>query len=117
MKDHDGMTDKANRNAEWLWRTSVLIIMGILAFFLRDVYYQQKDFNDAVAKRVAALELRMAETQGNRFTSGDWVTAKGNIDGSIQSLTVRIQRVEDAVVGINGTLTRIDGKLDKVLNY
>jgi hypothetical protein len=115
MKEHAEMTDKTNRGAEWLWRMSLLLVLGILGFFLRDVYYQQREFNDGVQKRVAALELKMAETAGNRFTSGDWVTAKGNIDGSIQSLQVRIQRVEDAVVGINATLTKIDNKLDRVL--
>lgn len=111
------MTEKTNRNAEWLWRTAVLIIMGILAFFLRDVYYQQKEFNDGVSKRLISVELRLAETQGTRFTSSDWMVAKGSIDGSLQSLTVRIQRVEDAVVGINTTLTKIDNKLDKALTY
>lgn len=118
MKAHgDDMTDKTNRGAEWVWRTAVIVILGTLGFFLRDIYYQQKEFNDGIQKRVAQMELWKAETQGNRFTSTDWTTAKGNIDGSIQSLQVRIQRVEDAVVGINSSLTKIDAKLDKALSY
>ena len=109
------MSEKTMRNAEWLWRTAVLVGLGAMGFFMRDIYREQIAFNMRVESRISAIELKQAETVGNRFTSGDWVVAKGNIDTSLNQIDKRVTRNEDTLTSIKTSLADIDHKMDLVL--
>jgi chromosome segregation ATPase len=67
-----------------------------------------RDFNIRVAK----LELAEARAESNRFTSGDWASAKARIDEDRQNLDRRITRQEEAMLAIKETLDRIEEKID-----
>lgn len=57
--------------------------------------------------KVQTIEVTMATTAGNRFTSNDWVTAKSLIDTDRNSLDRRIMRLEESLPVIKDTLLEI----------
>ncbi len=107
------MTDKQNQQFEWAWRGILVLVLAACGWFARNVYIEQKAFNQDVSIRVSALEIKQAETAGNRFTSADWVNAKSTLDERDVNMDKRITRLEDAVPAIRQSLERIEMKLDR----
>jgi hypothetical protein len=110
---NDSMTKFNNQQFEWVWRGILAIALMICGYFVRDVYQKQEAFNQRIDLRVQTLENFRATTDGNRFTSTDWITAKSVLDERDVNMDKRITRVEDAIPEIKITLKEIKELLNK----
>lgn len=64
-----------------------------------------------VETKIQAIELKAAETGGNRFTSNNWVDAKAILDNERAALDRRIMRLEESLPVIKDTLIEIKNKV------
>ena len=96
----------------YAYRSAVGIMLPVLAWFLLNLYQAQASMAEQTASRVASMELWRAEVAGNRFSSGDWMRAKENLDASLANLDKRVTRTEDSLQTIKETLARIERKID-----
>lgn len=101
----------------------VVVLMGLLAFFARETYEQQKELaqgqtalSESVAERFHTFDVWRAEVQANRFTSMDWVRAKQALDDADNSIDKRLTRTEDTYIEIKKQLDRLEGKVDQLQN-
>lgn len=67
--------------------------------------------------KVHAIEVSVASTSGNRFSSNDWVTAKSIIDSERAALDRRIMRLEESLPVIKDSLIEIKDKLSDKPTY
>lgn len=116
------MSTEQKSKAEWSWRivmsvigASTMFLVAIIGWFLRDAYAKLEEFDRNIDARVSTLEIIEAEDKASRFTSGDWTSAKNNLDQSIVGLDKRVTRNEDAIFAISKQLEKIDQKLDKIV--
>jgi len=85
------------------------LILAVTGYFLTDVYGKMAVMDD----RVRDLQVNQASTNGNRFSSVDWTTAKERLDEERSLLDRRITRLEEAIPRIDATMTRIETALTK----
>ena len=67
-------------------------------------------------ERTRAIEISMAETGANRFTSGDWLRVSQTLDSRHNQMDVRVTRLEENFVYIREQLQRIDSRLERIEN-
>ena len=90
----------------WVLRIfSLLMATGLAttSWFLNQAWdrinQNERDINE--------LKITSATTSGNRFTSGDWMEAKRNLDSDRLALDRRIIRLEESIPTIKDTLLEI----------
>ena len=100
-----------NQMNVWIavYRFSVPILLAITAYFLMGVVKQI----NAQDERIRSVELLIAETSGNRFSSKDWALNKAVLDQRHNILDRRTTRLEENMLAIRDILERIEDKIDK----
>lgn len=97
---------------DWLVRilsAVVSITVMVSSFMLKEAW----DRIDSIDGKVHALEVKGAETAGNRFTTNDWAAQKALLDASQMSLDRRIMRLEESIPAIKESLMEIkNGQLE-----
>ena len=88
------------------------IAVAVSSWFLKDLWTKYENIDNAVRR----LEIQSATTSGNRFTSNDWMAAKGIIDTERTALDRRIVRLEESLPTIERALLKIEGTIDKLHN-
>ena len=91
---------------------SILTSVGlaISGWFLTTAYNQLDQLNN----RVQTIELKQAETSGNRFTSADWTNAKTIIDADRLALDKRLIVVEENNRQVREMLVEIKQDLKEI---
>lgn len=103
---------------EWYFKIILITAISVGAWFAQLIYNGQKELAEKLDLRLRTLEINMAETNGNRFSSKDWANAKLIIDNDKQfaeadrrSIEKRISQVEATTNVIERSLERIESRL------
>jgi hypothetical protein len=101
-----------NIKGEWVFRVIIGALLGLLCWFARSTWEEQKEFNRKMDDRVKLLELKSAEQTADRFTFRDWDKGRQVLDAQMVQQDKRLTRAEDAQAVIEKTLIRIENKID-----
>ena len=102
--------EEAITNAAWfdrLFPIAMAISIAASTWFLNQAWTKITTLEG----KVQNIEVSMATTSGNRFTSGDWVTAKSLLDTERTSMDRRIIRLEESIPVIKDSLIEIKDNL------
>lgn len=115
------MTIKAETNWLWIHRILMPVLLLILTGVVSIGGYIGSKIWDRVEhglinldSRVGRIELDVARTDANRFTSQHWNDAKTRIDEDRAILDRRVTRLEESSAQIKESLSRIETKIDKL---
>ena len=98
--------DKGMKENPWINRglSAVFAIgMAVSGYFLNGTMQKIQE----IEKRVYTMELASATTNGNRFTSGDWTSAKTILDNERLQMDRRLIKLEESIPNIKDSLTEI----------
>lgn len=104
----------AINNTQNSWLTQIVgavMSIAILAssWFLTQAWNRINKVEDSVHQ----MEINVATTDGNRFTSMDWVVAKNALDAKQTDIDRRVMRLEETSVIIKESLIRIENAVIK----
>jgi hypothetical protein len=108
------MNLEKNMKGEWIWRSFITVLVGIVGWYAASAAAEQKAFNAKVNERVSALELESARNSGNRFTAAEWLAGKNVMDAALANQDKRITRTEDAIIVLKETLPRMEKTLNEI---
>lgn len=86
--------------------------LAVSGYFLKDTYQKM----DEMRKDITQLQIKTETTASNRFTSGDFVKAKENIDSQIIAADKRIIALEESQKTIKEYLVEIRSDLKEIKN-
>jgi hypothetical protein len=88
------------------------IAMAVSSYFLNSTIEQI----EKLSERVSRLELKNAETSGNRFSSVDWMREKSLLDADRLLNEKRLIRIEESIPVIKESLARIEKSIERLTN-
>lgn len=91
----------------WVYRLCITALLGLVSW----VGIQMWSGLSTLETRLRAIELQNAQVAGNRFTSNDWMIAKGALDVTFAAQEKRLYKAESQIDGVKGALGRIERKL------
>ncbi|MBF0207900.1 MAG: hypothetical protein HQK53_13535 [Oligoflexia bacterium] len=110
MKKEEDDSDQAAIDAAWtnkIFPIAMSISIAASSWFLNQAWTKIS----TLEAKVQAIEVSVAATSGNRFSSNDWVTAKSLLDTERTALDRRIMRLEESLPVIKDSLLEIKDKL------
>jgi hypothetical protein len=117
------MSAEQRVKAEWTWRVVMgtigfvtMLTVGVIGWFLREAAIKQDKFNNDIEKRVRDVETLQSQSAASRFSVSDWINAKALLDERDATLDKRLTRQEDAMMVIKDELSKLNQKMDRVLN-
>jgi hypothetical protein len=113
MKNNeDDYEQAAKRSTEFvslIFPIAMSISIAASSWFLNQAWTKISTLEN----KVQAIEVSVATTSGNRFSSNDWVTAKTLIDAERNAMDRRVMRLEEALPVIKDSLIDIKDTLSK----
>ena len=108
-------TQTAKSVQAWVYfQRTVIAIMSISMPAAGWLFTQAFSTVGAMKAEIHDIQIKQAETAGNRFTSTDWTEAKTNLDRERSLLDSRTTRLEEALQNQKEQLIRIENKLDRI---
>jgi hypothetical protein len=106
------MVSKSDKTelVSWIIRIGSFVMsiaIMVSSWFLNQAWNRITEVEHAVK----ALEITSASTNGNRFTTNDWVTAKSILDTERLAMDRRIIRMEESIPAIKDSLIEIKAQL------
>jgi hypothetical protein len=106
---------------EWVWRTLFTIVMGVVSFLawsyvdnLQQQLTELRKANHEFIARMASLETEQKTLREGRFTALEWATGKSEVYLTFAAHDKRITLIENAIIGINNGVNRIESKVDRL---
>ncbi len=91
-----------------------MLLITIGGWYAQDVRRTQEKMSERqekIADRLNVMDVQTATVQASRFSSSDWITAKGIIDAQFNASERRIFKLETANEQVAKSLDRIESKL------